>query len=80
MVLTLSVMSVMAFLTIITLLTVYSFLDVRDREVKNEIVLLGLIAGCIISLSVVVCSFQNGFDWWSRCKNPVHCCTPQSWF
>jgi Flp pilus assembly protein protease CpaA len=50
MVLTLSMMSVMTFFTIITLLTVYSFLDIRTREVKNEIVLLGLIVGGIISL------------------------------
>jgi len=50
MVLTLSVMEIMAFLTILSLLVVYSVLDVRDRMVKNEIILAGLIVGGIISL------------------------------
>ncbi|MGY5865472.1 MAG: prepilin peptidase [Candidatus Thorarchaeota archaeon] len=49
MVLALSVMGVISFLTILSLLIVYSVLDVRDRIVKNEIVLAGLIVGSIIS-------------------------------
>jgi len=42
-------MGVISFLTILSLLIVYSVLDVRDRIVKNEIVLAGLIVGSIIS-------------------------------
>ncbi|MHA2027629.1 MAG: prepilin peptidase [Candidatus Thorarchaeota archaeon] len=49
MVLTFSVMEVMSFLTILSLLIVYSILDVRDRIVKNEIIIAGFIVGGIIS-------------------------------
>lgn len=50
MVLDLTVMSVTSFLTIISLLVIYSILDIRDRKVKNEIVLAGSIVGCMILL------------------------------
>lgn len=50
MVLDLTVMSVASVLTIITLLVIYSILDIRDRNVKNEIVLVGSIIGCMILL------------------------------
>ena len=43
-------MSSTSFLTIISLLVIYSILDVRDRKVKNEIVLAGSIVGCMILL------------------------------
>ncbi|MHA2360237.1 MAG: prepilin peptidase [Candidatus Thorarchaeota archaeon] len=39
----------MAFLTILSLLIIYSVFDIRDRLVKNEIILTGFIVGCIIS-------------------------------
>ena len=48
MVLDLTVMSIASALTIISLLVIYSVLDIRDRKVKNEIVLIGGIVGCII--------------------------------
>ncbi len=48
MVLNLTVMSITSFLTIIALLVVYSILDIRDRKVKNEIVFIGGVAGCLI--------------------------------
>jgi Flp pilus assembly protein protease CpaA len=43
-------MSVASFFSVISLLVVYSLLDVRNREVKNEVVIGGLIVGCLISL------------------------------
>lgn len=48
MVLNLTVMSITSFLTIIALLVVYSILDIRYRKVKNEIVFIGGVAGCLI--------------------------------
>lgn len=50
MVLELTVMSIASFLTIVTLLAIYSILDIRDRRVRNEIVLAGSIVGCMILL------------------------------
>jgi Flp pilus assembly protein protease CpaA len=41
-------MSITSFLTIIALLVVYSILDIRYRKVKNEIVFIGGVAGCLI--------------------------------
>jgi hypothetical protein len=41
-------MSIASFLTIIALLVVYSILDIRDRKVKNEIVVMGGAVGCLI--------------------------------
>ena len=50
MVLDLSVASILSFCTIIILLVIYSFLDVRERRVKNEFILVGGIVGCIVLL------------------------------
>ena len=50
MVLDLSVASILSFCTIIILLVIYSFLDVRERRVKNEFILVGGIVGCIALL------------------------------
>jgi len=50
MVLALSVMSVTSFIVTTALLTLYSVFDIRDRRVKNEIILGGLIVGCIVLL------------------------------
>jgi Flp pilus assembly protein protease CpaA len=50
MVLDLSVASILSFCTIIILLVIYSFLDVRERRVKNEFILVGGIVGCIFLL------------------------------
>jgi len=48
MVLDISVESVMSLLTVISLLVVYSILDIRDREVKNELVIAGGAIGGIV--------------------------------
>jgi hypothetical protein len=48
MVLDSSVASIMSFSTIILLLVIYSILDLRDRRVKNELVLAGGAIGCIV--------------------------------
>ena len=48
MVLNFTVMSIASFLTIIALLVIYSILDIRDRKVKNEIVFIGGVVGCLI--------------------------------
>ena len=48
MVLNFTVMSIASLLTIITLLVIYSILDIRDRKVKNEIVLIGGVVGYLI--------------------------------
>ena len=48
MVLDLTVMSISSVLTIISLLVIYSILDIRDRRVRNEIVFVGGVLGCLI--------------------------------
>jgi len=48
MVLDLSLVSIMSFFTIIALLVIYSILDIRDRKVRNEVVLGGGLVGCIV--------------------------------
>ena len=50
MTLTLSVMTVTSFLFVISLLVIYSFLDVRYRKVKNELILGGVVVGTVLSL------------------------------
>ena len=48
MVLDLSFASIMSFVTILSLLLIYSFLDIRDRKVMNEVVVGGGVVGCIV--------------------------------
>ncbi len=48
MVLNFTVMSIASFLTIIALLVIYSILDIRDRKVRNAIVFVGGVVGCLI--------------------------------
>ncbi len=48
MVLDLSFASIVSFVTILSLLLIYSFLDIRDRKVMNEVVVEGGVVGCIV--------------------------------
>jgi Flp pilus assembly protein protease CpaA len=48
MVLDLSFASIMSFVTILSLLLIYSFLDIRDRRVTNELVIVGGTVGFIV--------------------------------
>ena len=48
MTLDLSFESIMSCVTVISLLVIYSILDIRDRKVKNEVVLVGLAVGVVI--------------------------------
>ncbi|MHA2351947.1 MAG: prepilin peptidase [Candidatus Thorarchaeota archaeon] len=50
MVLDLTIGSIMSFVTVISLLVIYSILDMRERRVKNELVLAGGVVGCIIMI------------------------------
>lgn len=50
MVLALTEMSVISFIIVIALLVFFSVLDIKDRKVRNEIVISGLIVGSVISL------------------------------
>jgi hypothetical protein len=43
-------MTVSSFLVVISLLVIFSILDVRNRIVRNELILGGLIVGCVILL------------------------------
>ncbi len=48
MVLDLTVMSITSFIVTSSLLVIYSFMDIRDRRVRNEFVILGATMGCIV--------------------------------
>ena len=48
MTLDLSFETIMSCVTIISLLVIYSILDIRDRKVKNEVVVVGLAVGVIV--------------------------------
>jgi Flp pilus assembly protein protease CpaA len=47
MVLDLSIESIVPFVTITSLLAIYSILDIRERRIKNEYVLVGGVVGCV---------------------------------
>lgn len=50
MVLDLSIAAISSFFTITSLLVVYSILDIRERRVPNEYIVVGGVVGCIVIL------------------------------
>ena len=48
MVLDLSIESIVPFVTVTSLLVIYSILDIRERRIKNEFVLVGGVVGCVV--------------------------------
>ncbi len=48
MVLDLSLESIVPFVTVTSLLVIYSILDIRERRIRNELVLAGGVVGCAV--------------------------------